>query len=298
MTARRSGPDYVFLNGRFVRSERAKVSVFDRGLLYGDGLFETMRAYQGVPFALEDHLHRLRRSAEVLGLLVPGYDWANGIARLLLRNRLLASDAWVRMTITRGAAPPSVQPPADPTKPTAIIMARAVDDRLRRLQRRGVAVKLLPYSRHGFIPEHKSLNYLPTVLGKTLAAWHGAAEGIFVRQDGVVTEGTTSSLFLVSDGILRTPPVAGILPGVTRRLVLQLAGRAGIPTAEEEIRPEDLGTADEAFLTSSVAEVVPAVRAEQDLVGSGRPGPLTRRVQRLYRAEVRRYVKRVSAGRA
>lgn len=297
MTAPPPDASYVFLNGRFVRSERAKVSVFDRGLLYGDGLFETMRAYQGVPFALEDHLHRLRRSAEVLGLPVPGYDWAAEIAGLLLRNQFLASDAWVRMTITRGAAPPSVQPPPVATKPTAIIMARAVDDSLQRLQRSGLGVRLLPFERHGLVPEHKSLNYLPTVLGKTLAARHGAGEGIFVRQDGVLTEGTTSSLFLVSDGVLRTPPVAGILPGVTRRRVLWLAERAGIPLAEEELRPEDLGSADEAFLTSSVAEIIPAVRVDQAIVGSGRPGPLTRRLQRLYRSEVRRYVKQVSRGR-
>jgi branched-chain amino acid aminotransferase len=283
----KSAGGYVFLNGRFVRGERAAVSVYDRGLLFGDGLFETMRSYRGIVFALEDHLLRLRQSADLLGIPVPDYDWRAKIDELLRRNRLGRTDARVRLTVTRGPAPLLIVPPKRP-RPTTILMAAAVEAELARSQRAGVSVRLLPYSRHGFIPEHKSLNYLPAVVGKTLATSYGAHEGIFVRQDGVLTEGTTSSLFIVRNGYLCTPPIPGILPGITREKVLELASRAGIPTRQSELRADDLRSCDEAFLTSSVGEIMPVVEVDGAGIGFGRPGPMTRSVQRLYRGEVER----------
>jgi branched-chain amino acid aminotransferase len=281
---------YVFLNGRFVRGERASVSVYDRGLLFGDGLFETMRAYRGVVFALEDHLRRLGQSAGLLGIPVPHHDWRAKIDELLRRNRLASKDARVRLTVTRGVAPLVLVPPKRP-RPTTILMAEAVETELARRQRAGVTVRLLPYSRHGFIPEHKSLNYLPAVVGKTLATSYGAHEGIFVRHDGVLTEGTTSSLFVVQNGCLCTPPIPGILPGITREKVLEIASRAGIPTRQSELRAGDLRSADEAFLTASVAEIIPIVEVDEASIGFGRPGPMTRAIQRLYRTEVERAVR-------
>ena len=209
------GNGYVFLNGRIVDASRATVSVYDRGLLYGDGLFETMRAYKGVAFAIEEHFHRLRTSADILGLPIPNLDWPATIAALLEKNGLARQDAWVRLTITRGPAEPRVLPP-DLPKPTTIMMVRPLDRDIAVHQKRGVKVALLPFSRHGFIPEHKSLNYLPAVVGKVLASYHGAYEGIFVRSDHVLTEGTTTSVFIVRDGMLWTAPEGGILPGVTR----------------------------------------------------------------------------------
>jgi branched-chain amino acid aminotransferase len=286
---------YVFLNGRFAAASRASVSVYDRGLLYGDGLFETMRAYRGKVFALEEHLDRLARSARVLGLPVPAYDWRATIAELLRRNALHRRDAWVRVTLTRGAADPDILPPVPP-RPTAIVMVKPVDPKLAAKQRRGVAVALLPYSRHGFIPEHKSLNYLPAVVGKVLAARHGAHEGLFVRNEHFLTEGTTSSLFVVQGKSLWTTPIGGILPGVTRRRVLELAERAQFRTLERELTTTDLLEADEAFLTSSVAEIVPIIEVDQTRIGDGTPGPLTRKLQRLYRAEVERDRKKNSGG--
>lgn len=278
---------YVFLNGRFVTAQRASVSVYDRGLLYGDGLFETMRAYHGKAFALDAHLDRLSGSAEVLGLPVPAYDWRATIAELLRRNGLYRRDAWVRITLTRGPAEPNVLPPVPP-RPTAIVMAKPVDPALAAKQRRGVTVALLPYSRHGFIPEHKTLNYLPAVVGKYLADRHGAHEGLFVRNDHFLTEGTGSSLFIVQGQSLWTTPIGGILPGVTRRRVLELAERAGLRSLERELTTTDLLEGHEAFLTSSVAEIVPIVEVDQTRIGKGKPGPVTRQLQRLYRAEVKR----------
>jgi D-amino acid aminotransferase len=282
---------YVFLNGRIIAASRATVSVYDRGLLYGDGLFETMRAYKGVAFAIEDHFHRLRTSADILGVPVPDLDWPATIAALLKKNGLATHDAWVRLTITRGPAePPRVLPP-DLPKPTTILMVRPLERDIAEHQRRGVKVALLPFSCHGFIPEHKSLNYLPAVVGKVLASYHGAFEGIFVRGDHVVTEGTTSSVFIVRDGIVWTGPEVGILPGIARRRVIELARANGVRVIEREITTADLRLADEAFLTSSMIEVVPIVQVDETVLGEGQPGPVTATLQALYQDAVKQYVK-------
>jgi branched-subunit amino acid aminotransferase/4-amino-4-deoxychorismate lyase len=153
-------------------------------------------------------------------------------------------------------------------------------------------VNLLPFSHQGFIPEHKSLNYLPAVVGKVLAARHGAFEGLFVRDDHYLSEGTSSSLFVVHSKSLWTSPIGGILPGVTRAIVLDLAEREKMHIIERELTTDDLVQGDEAFLTSSVAEIVPVVDVDHVHIGGGRPGPVTRKLQRLYRVEVQRYGRR------
>ena len=283
---------YVFLNGRIVDAARATVSVYDRGLLYGDGLFETMRAYNGIAFAIGEHFHRLRTSADILGLPIPSLDWPATIAELLEKNGLARHDAWVRLTITRGMAEPRVLPP-DLPKPTTIIMVRPLDRAIAEHQKQGVKVALLPFSRHGFIPEHKSLNYLPAVVGRVLASYHGAYEGIFVRNDHVLTEGTTTSVFVVREGALWTSPEGGILPGVTRRVVIDLAEANGIRVVERTLLTTDLRLADEAFLTSSMIEIVPIVQVDEAPLGKGHPGPVTMKLQRLYQAAVKDYVKKV-----
>ena len=282
---------YVFLNGRIDEARRATVSVYDRGLLYGDGLFETMRGYKGRAFAIEEHFHRLRTSADILGLPVPDLDWQKVITELLLKNGLQRQDTWVRLTITRGPAEPRVLPP-DIVKPTTIIMVKPLDRDIARHQKRGVKVSLLPFSRHGFIPEHKSIGYLPAVVGKVLASYHGAYEGIFVRADHVLTEGTTTSLFVVRDKTLLTSPLGGILPGVTRGLVMDIARANCITAVEREITSPDLRLADEAFLTSSMIEIVPIVHVDESPLSPGKPGPVTGKLQKLYAAAVQRYFKK------
>jgi branched-chain amino acid aminotransferase len=279
---------YVFVNGRLVSAANASVSVFDRGLLYGDGLFETMRAYRGVVFALEDHLDRLRTSARILALPVPEHEWRDVCGDLLRRNGLRRGDAWVRLMITRGAGEPGLLPP-DPPEPTTIVMAGKVSPDHARWRQHGVPVMLLPFAREGFLAEHKSLNYLSGVFGKALAARHDAYEGLYVDSGESIREGTTSSLFVVKDGVVSTVPLGGILPGVTRRIVIDLAVAAQIRVIEQRITAADLRQSDEAFLTSSVAEIVPIVRVDESRIGSGRPGPVTRRLQRLYQAAVKRH---------
>jgi branched-subunit amino acid aminotransferase/4-amino-4-deoxychorismate lyase len=280
----------VLLNGRMVAAHRAQVSVFDRGLMYGDGLLETLRAYRGRPFALEAHLRRLRASADFLGLAVPRRPWHRDVAALLRRNHLLHTDAWVRITLTRGVNARGVSarglmPPAR-SRPTLIIMAGALDTSVSRAQCHGVRVALLPFARHGFLAEHKVLNYLPGVLGRVMAARHDAFEGLFVDADGMITEGTTSNLFAWRGRQLLTPPIQGILPGLTRRLVIELAASDGVRVVEQPVRAEDLVDANEAFLTNSLVEVVPIIRVNARTIGSGAVGPRTLRLQQLYRQTV------------
>ncbi len=284
----------VFLNGRFVSAKRATVSVFDRGLLYGDGLFETMRAYRGKVFALTEHLARLDRSGQVLGLSLPHRDWRATIEELLQRNHLGAEDAWIRLNLTRGTAAPDVLPPKD-SKPTVFALVKPVGSGLSPVQRLGARVTLLNYSRNAFMPEHKSLNYLPTILGKSAAASRGAYEGLFVRDRRYLMEGTTSSIFLVRGAQLQTPPAKGILPGVTRRIITHLAESEGMRVVEKDTSIRTLLIANEAFLTSSVAEVVPITQLDEKPIATGRPGPLTKLFQRKYRAYARGAARRGSA---
>ena len=287
---------YVHLNGRCVAAADAHVSVFDRGFVYGDGLFETMRAYHGVPFGLPEHLDRLRASAAFLGIPVPRRPWNRDVQALLQRNGLASADAWVRITVTRGVAPHGLRPPPRP-RPTVLITCGRVDPGVAAAQRDGVSVILLPFARHGFLAEHKTLNYVPAIIGKTLAARRDAFEGVFVEPDGTVTEGTTSNLFVWRKKRLITPPVAGLLPGLTRRLVLEAAVADGLRVEEQRVTTRDVVAADEVFLTASVVEVVPVIAVAGRAVGDGRVGPCTARLQDLYRQVVAERLSRRPRGR-
>jgi D-amino acid aminotransferase len=278
------GP-YVHLNGRLVAADKARVSALDRGLLYGDGLFETIRVYRGTPFALEEHMNRLANSGHILGIVLPPTDWGASVRALLERNGLADQDARVRVTITRGVGPSGLLPPVE-TEPTVLITAETIGEQVRGYQQRGVAAVLLPFGREGFLAEHKTLDYLPGVLGRTLAARHKAYEGLFVTPTGRVTEGTASNLFVVRAGRLVTPPIRGILPGITRGHVIHIAESAGLPVNQQTITLASLAGIKEAFLTSSVVEIVPLVSIDDRPVGSGQVGPVTRRVQRLHQAFV------------
>lgn len=272
---------YVFLNGRFVKVAHASVSVFDRGLLFGDGLFETVRIYSGVPFALDAHIERLRCSARALGIPIPAHDWGKLIKRLLERNGLTSDDAALRITITRGPAEPNLPPPPAP-QPTTIVTARPIDPELRKRQRGGISVALLRFARDPWLARYKLLNYVPAIIGRASAAARGCDDGIYADSRGRLREATTASLFLVRGQTLFTAPLRGILPSITRQLVRDLAREAGIPVIEKPLSRRDLFAAEEAFLTSSVAEIVPVIRVEKHLIGKNGVGTLTRRLQRLY----------------
>jgi branched-subunit amino acid aminotransferase/4-amino-4-deoxychorismate lyase len=270
----------VWLNGRIVSGAQARVPLTDRGLLYGDGLLDTLRIYEGHPFMLIQHLARLKRSARALGIPFRGDTafWQRAITRLLDANRM--DSGAVRLTLTRGTAP-GLRPPPRPT-PTAFLQLRAIDPALQRGQRRGVAVRVVPFDRGpAMLAEHKTLAYLPAVLAQRQARRHRAFDGLYSGPDGCVTEATTANLFVMHRGRLVTP-ARNILPGVARGLVLQLARDAGLEIDLQPISGAMLRGADEIFLTASVVEVLPVRRVDGQRVGTGSPGPVTRTLQAAY----------------
>jgi D-amino acid aminotransferase len=284
----------VWLNGRFVDARAARVSALDRGLLHGDGVYDTWRTYGGRPFALAAHLRRLTAAARRLRLPAPGTPpvW-DARTRLLLRRNVLADGA-LRLTITRGDAG-TAPAPSGRARPTFLLTVRPLPATLARLQAHGVGVVLLPFGRDvgpdwGDV---KVVGHASAVVGKMVALRRRAFDGLYVTRDGDVTEATTSNVFAVERGTLLTPPADGaILRGVTRDLVLRLARRAGVRTREVALPVDRLRRADELFLTASTIEIVPVVRADARRVGNGRPGPVTRALQAAYRDAVARVLRR------
>jgi len=280
----------VWLNGRFVPAQRARVSALDRGLLHGDGLYETWRTYEGWPFAVAAHLARLGRAARLLGLPAPGPAprWTRRSSALVRRNGF--ADAAVRLTITRGDAGDMLVPTRR-TRPTVLLTVRALPEDLARQQRDGIRVILLPFPRDAGPPwgGFKLLGHVSAIVGRQLALRRRAGEALYVTPDGSLTEGTTSNLFVVEDGVVKTPPLtSGVLPGVTRSLVCSLARRAGARVSETPLTGRHLARAAEAFVTASTIEIVPVVRVGGRPIGRGVPGPITRLLQAHYADTVAR----------
>lgn len=273
---------YVHLDGRLVPAAQARIKALDRGFLYGDGVFETLRIYKGRPFAMAQHFERMRAAAVVLGLQVPKRPWARDIAALVQRNGMEDADGWVRITVTRGAGTPGLLPPPR-LRPTVLMFAGRLARGVRRAQRSGVRVILLPFARRGFLAELKLLDYVPGILGRRLAAKRDAYEGLYVDADGCVTEAATANVFIWNGKRVITPPADGILPGVTRRLVIDLATADGFRVEERRLKASELLTAREAWLTSSTAEVVPIVAVGRHRIADGSVGTRVRRLQEIYR---------------
>ena len=279
----------VWLNGRFLPARDAVVSALDRGLLHGDGAYDTWRTYGGRPFAVAAHLRRLAAAARVLELPAPGpvAPWERRSRLLVARNRL--ADAAIRLTITRGAAGAGLAPDVR-ARPTLLLVARRLPATLARRQARGVAAVALPFPRDAGPPwgALKLVGHASAVVGRLVAARRRAHEAVYVTPDGEVTEGVTSNVFLVERGTLVTPPRScGILPGVTRAIVIELARAAGVGVREERVALARLRRAREVFLSASTIEVLPVVRLDGRAVGDGRPGAVTRRLQEAFRARVR-----------
>jgi branched-chain amino acid aminotransferase len=281
--------EYVYLNGRLLPADEARVSVVDRGFLYGDGVFETLRAYGGRPFQLTEHVTRLYRSASLIGLELP---WPPGAVREAVEATLEANglaEAYVRITVTRGDGL-GIEPPA-PARPTLVVHARplAIDP---RVYLDGVTAAVVRTRRNlpaAVPPEAKCLNYLNNILAYREARAVGAQEAIMLNAEGAVAEGSVSNVFAVVQGKVLTPPVeAGIFPGLARATVLGLARELGRPVEERLFGPDLLLAADEVFFTNSVREVVPVVRVNGTRVGDGMPGPVARLLLEAYRALVRR----------
>ncbi|HYC54004.1 MAG TPA: aminotransferase class IV [Candidatus Binatia bacterium] len=280
-----------YLNGSFVAVSRARVSALDRGFLFGEGLFETWRTYRGRPYAVREHLARMARTASRIGIPFDADTEAfeGRTEELARRNRMLDADGAVRLTITRGAGPVALVV-KDTAQPTTLLLFRPLEPGLDEHQQRGVGIVLVDVG--SGVSERsrqmKSLNYLPAVLARTEARRRGCFEAVYTIDNRVVLEGTTSNVFVVRRGVIKTTPVSsGLLPGVTRQKVIRLARRIG-EVREEPVSVRELEAADEVFLTASTIEVIPVVRAGSHRVGDGRPGPITRALQAAYRRAVAR----------
>ena len=276
---------WVFLNGELVEEGSAAVPALDRGLLYGHGLFETMRAYDGHPFRLEEHYSRLCRGARLLGVEVPLAlpELREAIATLLRRAAL--SDAYLRLTVTAGM-PPGPDGARRGQGAQVLLQARQPAGYPEETYRRGMAAVTSQTRRNETSPlcGVKSLNYLDNLLARDEARRQGAEEALLLNSRGLGAEGSASNLFLVRDACLTTPSVSsGALPGVTRAAVLELATEAGLEPQEAAIEPSAVLEASEVFLTNSLMEVMPLTRLDGQPIGAGRPGPVTRRVLDLYR---------------
>lgn len=281
-------PTRVAINGTIHPPETAMVSVFDRGFLYGDSVFEVLRTYAGAPFALEEHLGRLSRSAQYIGMSLPV-----AIAQLRLElERTLAEaaepDAYVRIVVTRGAGELGLDPSLA-RDPMRVIIVQALRAPPRALYVDGIAVITMATVTRSTDPNSttsaKTSNYLSNILALRTAKQRGAHEAILVAADGSVLEGTTSNLFIIADGALVTPALdAGILPGITREHVLDAARSIGLAVHERRMSLADVWTADEVFITSSLREVVPVVRVDDHEVGANMPGAVTRRIHTAFRS--------------
>ena len=283
----------VYLNGHFVPREEANVSVYDHGFLYGDGIYETMRAYGGKIFLLARHLSRLKRSADALALSLPLPIDKIGetLNEALTVNKL--REAYVRIQVTRGTGEIGLDPALCPA-PTMVILVKPFKDYPPALYEKGVNVAIVGTRRNhplSLDPAIKSTNFLNNILAKMESLQAGAYEGIMLNWKGYVAEGTISNIFAFRKRVLATPSLeTGILDGITRDLVIRLAKQSKIDVEERLLRPRDLARADECFITNTTVEILPVTAIDGAPVGSGAPGPVTLKLLNAYRNEVLRHV--------
>jgi branched-subunit amino acid aminotransferase/4-amino-4-deoxychorismate lyase len=281
MAGRSLSRSWVWLDGRLLPAGRARVSVYDRGLLYGDAVFETVRFYDGEPFQWERHRRRLARTLARFEIRASTAGLRDAAHAVLARSGL--RDAAVRVTVTRGAGEGLL--PARGLTPTVLVTARAIPAALAEQRRVGIRAVTLPFASGGggVTRGHKATEYLAAVSGRLNAARRRADDAVLVDRSGAVIEGTASNVFLVEGRSLATPPLeGGCLPGITRALVLAEAARAGLRARAERISRNRLRRADEVFLAASVIEILPVVRLDGRRVGDGTVGPVTRALQERY----------------
>jgi branched-chain amino acid aminotransferase len=271
----------IYIDGKYYSKEDAKVSVYDHGLLYGDGVFEGMRSYNGKVFRLNEHLERLWNSAKAIWLQIPISvdEMKKAVNETLALNDL--KEGYIRLVITRGVGTLGL----DPNKcgrPSIIIIADAISLYPDELYRDGLEIVTVSVPRNSsavLSPRIKSLNYLNNILAKIEGQQAGCNEALLLNNRGEVAECTGDNIFIVTKGKILTPPVeADILEGVTRNTVIELARKAGIEVLEKPMAKYDIYTADECFLTGSAAEIIPVVKLDGRAIGVGRPGPLTQRL--------------------
>jgi branched-chain amino acid aminotransferase len=269
----------IYINGRLMPKEQATVSVFDHGLLYGDGVFEGLRSYDGKVFRLAEHIERLYDSARAIRLEIPlsREAFAAAVNETVAANGIV--DGYIRAVVTRGAGTLGLDPNRC-SHPQVIIIADAITLYPQEFYENGLELITSSVIRNhpaALSPRIKSLNYLNNILAKIEGLKAGCIEVLMLNHKGEVAECTGDNVFLVKRGRLLTPPLdAGILEGVTRNAVIELAREAGIEVAEPALTKHDVYVADECFLTGTAAEVVPVVKVDDRIIGDGKPGPVTR----------------------
>ncbi|MBT9172471.1 MAG: Branched-chain-amino-acid aminotransferase [Syntrophomonadaceae bacterium] len=268
----------IYLNGDFVQGEEARISVFDHGFLYGDGVFEGLRAYGGRVFRLDEHLTRLYESAKSIMLEVPeNYDEMKAVTLETIRRNNLR-DAYLRLVVSRGTGDLGLDPRKCP-KATTVIIASSIVLYPQELYEKGLSIITVATRRNvpdALDPKIKSLNYLNNVLVKIEANRAGVMEAVMLNAQGYVSEGTADNIFIVRRGRILTPPgYAGALEGITRQVVMELALENGRQVLEQPFTRHDLYVAEECFLTGTAAEVIPVIEVDGRTIGKGTPGPLT-----------------------
>jgi branched-chain amino acid aminotransferase len=275
----------VYINGKLFDKAEAKISVYDHGLLYGDGVFEGIRVYRGKVFRLREHIDRLYESARSIDLEIP-------VSREQMTEAVLTTvkannkhDGYIRLVITRGSGSLGLDP-RKVTDPQVIIIVDDITLYPPELYEHGLEIVTAGTIRNhpnAVNPRVKSLNYLNNILAKIEGIRAGCVEALMLNHKGEVAECTGDNLFLVKRGVLKTPPPdAGILEGVTRNAVIEMARAANIPVQETALLRHDVYTADECFLTGTAAEVIPVVKCDDRPIGTGKPGPITRQLRERF----------------
>jgi branched-chain amino acid aminotransferase len=277
----------VYVDGKYCNERDAKISVFDHGLLYGDGIFEGIRAYNSRVFKLKEHLDRLYCSAKAILLNVPltQAEMMAAVIETCRRNKL--RDGYIRLVVTRGVGTLGLNPNRC-KRPSVVIIAGKIQLYPPEYYLRGLEIITVPTVRNlhsALNPAIKSLNYLNNVLAKIEANNSGCEEAIMLNAEGFVSECTGDNVFIIKEGQLLTPPLsAGALYGVTRRVVMEIASESGMTVREPNLSRYDMFNADECFLTGTGAELVPVIKIDGRVIGDGKPGTITKKLVTQYRA--------------
>jgi len=281
---------FVYIDGEYYPKSKAKVSVYDHGLLYGDGVFEGIRAYDGVVFKLKEHVDRLYRSANVIMLNIPltKEEMTNAVLETLRKNKL--RESYIRLLVTRGVGDLGLDP-RKCQKPTVVVITDVIRLHLSEAKEKGIRAMLCWVKRDpvdATSHEVKSLNYMNSILAKIEANIAGFDEAICLDKNGHISEGVAENVFIVKKEKIITPPTStGALVGITRDVAMKLAEKLGYTAVESNITPTDLFTADEAFFTGTAAEIVPIVEVNKRIIGAGNPGPITQRLMREFEKAIR-----------
>jgi branched-chain amino acid aminotransferase len=275
----------IFIDGKYYSERDAKISVFDHGLLYGDGVFEGIRAYNGRVFKLKEHIDRLFCSAKAILLKIPmsHTQIMRAVVEACRKNKI--RDGYIRLVVTRGVGSLGLGPNRC-KKPSVIIIADSIQLYPPEFYQRGLDIITVPTTRNlhsALNPAIKSLNYLNNILAKIEANNAGCEEAVMLNSEGFVAECTGDNLFIVKNSELFTPPLsAGALYGITRQTVIELAEAEGLKVSEPNLTRYDLFNADECFLTGTGAEIVPVIKIDGRVIGAGKPGPITRKLVAEY----------------